>query len=172
MDYQKLIKEYITPLYVFDIDILKERINYLKNKFNKNFNLVYAVKANTFIAKEINPFIERYEICSNGEFEICNNLNINHNKMVISGVNKDRLSIENMLKNYNDILKYTIESITQYELLKDLSSKYKRKIHTLIRLNSGNQFGVSEEDFKYILKENKNNKNIIIDGIEYFSGTQ
>ena len=166
MDYNYIIKNFKTPLYIFNIDELVKRTRYLKDTFK--CGLVYAVKANTFISKEIESDVERFEICSNGEFEICNKLGIDHGKMVISGVYKDYDSIENMISNY-DIGKYTIESLNQFKLLEELSSKYNKEIHVLIRLTSNNQFGVSEEDFKYILKYKKN---IIVDGVEYFSGTQ
>ena len=145
MDYKYIIENIGTPSYVFDINKLDERVNYLKSKLDKKFELVYAVKANTFIAKEIEETVGRFEICSKGEFDICNKLGVSHNKMVISGVNKDRASIEEMMSNYNDILRYTVESVNQYNLLKELSTKYDRKINVLIRLTSGNQFGVSEE---------------------------
>lgn len=170
INYEKIIKEYKTPTYVYDIDTLINRVKYLQDKLSNKYDLVFAVKANTFIPKYIENYISRYEICSAGEFDIVNKLNISHNKMVISGVNKDESAIENMIKNY-DILKYTIESITQFELLSNLSKKYNKQIHVLIRLTSGNQFGVSEEDFKYILK-NIDNNYLLFDGIEYFSGTQ
>ena len=166
MDYNYIVKNFKTPLYIFNIDELVRRTRYLKDSFK--CGLVYAVKANTFISKEIESVVERFEICSNGEFEICNKLGIDHSKMVISGVYKDYDSIENMISNY-DIGKYTIESLNQFELLEELSNKYSKEIHVLIRLTSNNQFGVSEEDFKYILE---NKKNIIVDGVEYFSGTQ
>ena len=165
IDYNKLL-EYKTPLYVFDINVLVDRINYLKRKLNAE--LVYAVKANTFISKEIENDVSRFEICSNGEFEICSNLSIDPKKMVISGVYKDEESISNMLKDY-DIGKYTIESMEQFKLLERLSDKYNKKIHVLIRLTSNNQFGVNEEEVKEIIKTSKH---LIIDGIEYFSGTQ
>ena len=166
MDYNYIIKNFKTPLYIFNIDELVKRTRYLKDTFK--CGLVYAVKANTFIPKEIESDVERFEICSNGEFEICNKLGIDHGKMVISGVYKDYDSIENMISNY-DIGKYTIESLNQFKLLEELSGKYNKQIHVLIRLTSNNQFGVNEEDFRYILR---NKKNIIVDGIEYFSGTQ
>ena len=88
--------------------------------------------------------------------------------MVISGVHKDEPTIDRIMSN-EGIGKYTIESIEQFHLLEKLSKKYNRKVHVLIRLTSNNQFGVNEEEFKYILK---NNKELIIDGLEYFSGTQ
>ena len=170
MDYEKLIQEHGTPTYLYDIETLINRVNYLKSKFDDEIHMVYAVKANTFIAKELEQDVERYEICSPGEFRICNNLSIDRKKMVISGVYKDYETIENMISSYDDIGKYTIESVSQYELLKELTRKYERHIHILIRLTSGNQFGVNEEEFLTILKDK--NEFIMVDGIEYFSGTQ
>ena len=167
MDYSYIVKNFKTPLYIFNIDELIKRTRYLKEVFQ--CGIVYAVKANTFIPKEIEDEVERFEICSSGEFEICNKLGINHKKMVISGVNKDKHFIDYLISNFDDILKYTIESYNQYVLLNELSNKYNKKIHVLIILTSGNQFGVSEEDFIKIIQENNN---LIIDGIEYFSGTQ
>ncbi len=166
-----IIEKYGTPSYVYDIDILLKRVDYLKNKLGNKYDLVYAVKANTFIAKCLENSVARYEICSPGEFAICHKLNINHQKMVISGVYKDRQTIEEMVKNYDDILKYTIESVNQYNLLNELTQKYKRNMHILLRLTSGNQFGITEEELLDIIK-NHQNKLITIDGIEYFSGTQ
>lgn len=168
IDYDYITKKFGTPIYVYDINELDKRIDHLKKSFNNDISLVYAVKANTFIAKEVESMIDKFEICSPGEFEICNNLNINHDKMVISGVYKNYEFIESLVKNY-DINRYTIESIEHFEMLDELSIKYNKKLNVLIRLTSGNQFGVSEEDFKYIIT---NNKNLVIKGIEYFSGTQ
>lgn len=169
--FREVIERFKTPTYLFDINILDARIKYLKNKFSNNIALAYAIKANTFIAKEIEDSVERFEICSNGEFEICQKLNIDHKKMVISGVYKDPTIIESMLRDFDDIGKYTIESLEQYKWLLKFSQKYERQIHVLIRLTSGNQFGVNESELKEIIKNNDNNL-IIIDGIEYFSGTQ
>lgn len=170
MDYEKLIQEHGTPTYLYDIETLINRVNYLKSKFDERIHMVYAVKANTFIAKELENDVDRYEICSPGEFRICNKLSINRKKMVISGVYKDYETIDHMISSYEDIGKYTIESVSQYQLLKELTSKYKRNIHILIRLTSGNQFGVNEEEFLKILQDKS--EFITVDGIEYFSGTQ
>lgn len=168
IDYEYVAKEFKTPMYIYDINELYRRVNYLKSKFDKSVKLIYAVKANTFISKEVDALVEKHEICSPGEFEICKSLNISYDKMVISGVYKDYKFIENLISNY-DINRYTIESINHYNILSDLATKYNKKLNVLVRITSGNQFGVSEEDLKYILK---NNKNLEIKGIEYFSGTQ
>lgn len=169
MNYNSIVKKYGTPLYIYNVDELSKRVEYLKNKLGK-CKLVYAVKANTFIIKEIDKLVDKYEICSIGEFDICNNLNINHKKMVISGVNKSDEFVERLISNY-DIGRYTIESLEHFRKLTKYAKKYNKKINVLIRLTSGNQFGVSEEDFKYVIK-NYDKEFMNICGLEYFSGTQ
>ena len=62
--------------YVFDSDVLLERVKYLKKSLPKNVSLCYAVKANTFIIKELIGCVERFEVCSPGEAEICTETNL------------------------------------------------------------------------------------------------
>ena len=164
-----IIKEYGTPTYVFDGDILRKRVLYLQEKLK--YDLVYAVKANTFIPKIIEDLVARYEICSPGEFTICSDLGINQNQMVISGVYKDYNSIFMMMHDYPNILRYTIESFNQYELLKKLALELNRPIHILLRVTNGNQFGITEKEVFEIIKHNDSDL-IIIEGLEYFTGTQ
>ena len=170
MDYKELIEKYKTPMFLYDSNILNKRINYIKSKINKDYRIIYAVKANTFIIKELDDLVDGYEICSYGEYEICEKLKIDKNKYIISGVNKEKYYIEEMIN--NNVSKFTIESMNQYLLLDELINKYKKKINILIRLTNGNQFGVSKEDFIKIIEFNKNNEYIKISGIEYFTGTQ
>ena len=47
----KIISNYNTPAYVFDINKAKERVQYLRDKLPQNILLCYAIKANTFIVK-------------------------------------------------------------------------------------------------------------------------
>ena len=165
---ENIINKYGTPTYVFDIAKLLKRVEYLKSKLS--FPLVYAVKANTFIIKELENCVSRFEICSSGEYEICDSLNIKDEMMVISGVYKEEDVISNMIKN-RSILRYTVESLNQFNLLKKLAIENKKTVHLLLRLTSGNQFGITKEEIKEIIS-NLDTNYLIIDGLEYFSGTQ
>ena len=42
MDYEKLIEEHGTPTYLYDIETLINRVNYLKSKFDDGIHMVYA----------------------------------------------------------------------------------------------------------------------------------
>ncbi len=167
MNFNNIVKEYTTPLFIFDCDKIKERISYLKSILNTD--ICYAIKANTFVIKEIKENIDRIEICSFGEYKICKENNVPSSIMVISGVNKNYEEIKYIMEN-DDVLRYTIESINQFNLLLDLTNKLKKKINILPRITSYNQFGITYEELEYIL-QNKN-EYMSLKGIEYFSGTQ
>lgn len=168
----KLINDVETPFYVFDIDVLKSRINYLKKMMPMNVTLCYAMKANPFLVKEIDDIIEKYEVCSYGEYKICEELGVDLEKLVISGVYKDKESMEDILSKRKKVNLLTIESLNQIELLDKLTKKNKRSMNLILRLTSGNQFGMKEEDIEYILNNRGLYDYLNIVGIQYFSGTQ
>ena len=169
---KKLINEVSTPFYVFDIDVLRERIDYLNSMMPENVHLCYAMKANPFVVKEIDEIIEKYEICSYGEWNIAKKMGVSDSKMVISGVYKDEISIEDILNNYKNGEVFTIESLNQIELLNKLTKEKKKVINIILRLTSGNQFGMCEEEIIEILENRAKYEYLNIMGIQYFSGTQ
>jgi len=169
---EKILKNHETPIYVFDIDKLKRRINFLRGNLTKRLELCYAIKANTFIVKEINDDVERFEVCSPGEYSICEESDITPEKIVISGVYKTPSVIQHMITTNRKIGRYTVESLEQLKLLDELSKKHKVKLNVLLRLTSGNQFGINEEDIEKIISEKDSYTNLNFEGIQYFSGTQ
>ena len=171
MNYEKLISELQTPFYAFDLDALRKRIEFIKSSLPNHIDLCYAVKANTFIINEAEKYVPRLEVCSPGEFEICEALSVPMKKIVLSGVYKTPDFIERVITQYEDVGIYTIESVRQYELLKALCEKHGRKIDILVRINSKSQFGVTEDDFDYIISD-CNPVYMTIKGIQYFSTTQ
>lgn len=169
---KKLINEVSTPFYVFDINVLRDRIDYLNSMMPENVHLCYAMKANPFVVKEIDEIIEKYEICSYGEWNIAKKMGVSDSKMVISGVYKDEISMEDILNNYKNGEVFTIESLNQIELLNKLTKEKKKVINIILRLTSGNQFGMCEEEIIEILENRDKYEYLNIMGIQYFSGTQ
>ncbi len=169
MNFEELALKYGTPLYVFNIDEIKKRIEYLRRKL-PNIGLCFAIKANSFVIKEIIDDVDRLEVCSNGEYEICKSLEIDKNKIVLSGVYKNEDDFFSIMANKEQVGHFTIESLTQYELLKKLAIKHDRNIDILVRLTSGNQFGINEDEVEKVFADKC--PNITIKGLEYFAGTQ
>lgn len=58
-----------TPSYIFDTDMLMERLSWTAGKLCPA-KLCFAVKANPFLVGFMDAFVERYEVCSPGEFHI------------------------------------------------------------------------------------------------------
>ena len=169
---ENILNNFETPIYVFDIDKLKQRIQFLRDNLTKRLELCYAIKANTFIVKEINDDVDRFEVCSPGEYSICEESNITPEKIVISGVYKTPSVIDYMITSCPNIGRYTVESIEQLNLLDELSKKHNKKLKVLLRLTSGNQFGINEEDIENIISKKDSYTNLYFEGIQYFSGTQ
>ena len=169
---ENILNNFETPIYVFDIDKLKQRIKFLRENLTKRLELCYAIKANTFIVKEINDDVDRFEVCSPGEYSICEEANITPEKIVISGVYKTPSVIDYMITSSPNIGRYTVESIEQLNLLDELSKKHNINLKVLLRLTSGNQFGINEEDIEDIISKKDSYTNLYFEGIQYFSGTQ
>ena len=54
-----------TPSYVFDTDILTERARWIADTI-RPAKLCFAMKANPFLVKVLDGYVERYEVCSPG----------------------------------------------------------------------------------------------------------
>lgn len=171
-----LLKENIgrfgTPAYVFDLDILKERVEKIKNLLGSKAKICYAMKANPFIIRPMNEYIDKYEVCSPGEYEICYRHGIAPEKIIVSGVNKTMDSMERILGLSNGKGIFTIESKMHYDILSKLCSQKNLNIRVLIRLSSGNQFGVDKEEFEKIAGLVAEDEHLSLYGIHYYSGTQ
>lgn len=167
-----VLRRQMTPCYIFDTQVLKERIQYIKDRLPRNLKLCYAIKANPFVTKSAAEVAERVELCSPGEVKISLKAGVDPQRMVISGVYKTPAYIEWLARTYPDIGVYTVESMEQLALLFKAGKENRRTIPVLLRLTSGNQFGLDEEEIFSIIRDRDLYKEIDIRGIQYFSGTQ
>ena len=168
----RLLQENKTAFYVFDIEKLKARIAHLQAALPPEVVLCYAVKANTFITKELIDTIHRFEVCSPGEAEICRAVGVPSENMVISGVYKTPEVMEAMVADPGFHPIYTVESLEQYELFRRLAKQYGRTLPLLLRLTNGSQFGINKGDIEAIVARRGETPEVDILGIQFFSGTQ
>lgn len=170
--YEEVVSKIATPAYVFDTDVLCQRIQYIHDILGDRVHLCYAMKANPFIIKSIENYIDRYEVCSHGEFEICERSQIEMDKVVLSGVYKAEKDVERVVSQYRDTIVYTSESVNQFHLIHKYASQVGCKVKTLLRITTGNQFGLSEEELCTIIEKREEYHFVDIIGIQHFSGTQ
>lgn len=169
---EKIISTYGTPLHVLEEEVLRKRIAYLRSSLPPEVQLCYAVKANTFIMAAIRGLVDCYEVCSPGELQICQEQKLPPEQLVISGVYKTPDVMEELMGTGTPIRCYTVESMQQFRLLSRLAQQYSCHIRLLLRLTSGNQFGLDEEEIRGILRDHAKSPWLDIRGIQYFSGTQ
>ncbi|MEG0365386.1 MAG: alanine racemase [Coprobacillus sp.] len=170
--YDEVVSQISTPAYVFDTDVLCDRIQFIRNLLGERVHLCYAMKANPFIIKSIENYIDRYEVCSHGEFEICERAKVSIDKVVLSGVYKAKKDVERVVSEYRDSIVYTSESVNQFHLINESATQVGCKVKMLLRVTTGNQFGISEEELCSIIKNRADYPFIEIIGIQHFSGTQ
>jgi len=164
--------EYGTPSYVFDIDELTKRITKISDILGDDINLCYAMKANPLLVDSMKPIVGKFEVCSPGEFAICEREHIEMNRIVLSGVNKEKSDIEHVMDDCGGVGIYTIESLNQFAILNECASKRKITISVLLRVTSGNQFGLDEEVIEQLISDRAQYKYIDFKGIQCYSGTQ
>lgn len=167
----ELCKSFPTPMYAFEEKKLAERVSYIKSRFG-GIKICYAVKANPFIVKLLSSSVSRFEVCSGGEYHICNESGIDIEKLVISGVYKTPSVIEEIFARDGDMPIFTAESARQAELIENLAEKYGKRVRLILRLSSGNQFGLSENDIIDIIRKKADSKLFEMLGLQYYSGTQ
>ena len=163
---------YGTPTYIFDVREVEARIRLLRSLLPEGTGLCFAVKANPFLIPYVADMVDRLEVCSPGEYEICIQTEIAPEKIVVSGVNKTYESMKRILSYSKGAGIYTIESEEHAKILRTLAEKNQMQLSVLIRLSSGNQFGVDAETFIRLAKEVQESPYLTLAGVHYYAGTQ
>lgn len=174
-----------TPYYVFDTDEFAKRAAMIRAaldcKGGRRIPLCFSIKANPFLLHRLPEGLDHVEVCSPGELEICIALGVKPESIIYSGVMKEKCDIERAVSYGAGIL--TCESIRHAALISEVMLECiqegaheaefaETKAHVILRLTSGNQFGMSLEDIEYIISRPDEFKGIAVMGIHYYSGTQ
>ena len=113
-DLKRGVKKYATPLYVYDLDAVEETLTAFRLKFWDTADLCFAMKANPFLTGKMEKYVDRIEVCSMGEYRICRVLGIAPEKLLISGVLKQKEDILEILEECGGTCAYTVESLNQF----------------------------------------------------------
>lgn len=169
------LKNYLTiqtPAYLFDMDVFQKQIGKVRQAWGK-IGLCFSVKANPFLVGKTPETIDYLEVCSPGELEICMERGVDPARIIFSGVNKTKESVQRAVDLSVKIL--TAESLLHAKLIQEAAGAKGVCVKVLLRLSAGSQFGMSEEDLTGILadwNEKRAYTNLDIIGIHFFSGTQ
>ena len=158
-----------TPAYYFDADSFAERAAFVKGML-PNIPLTFSIKANPFLLNCLPETIVHVEVCSPGELAICQRCGIPGSRIIYSGVNKELRDMTAAVRYGADMV--TAESIQHAGLAQQAAQQAGVVQKVLLRLTSGNQFGMSEEDILSLLTQVQDYPNLQFYGIHYYSGTQ
>lgn len=169
---RSIAEEYPTPAYVFQIDELKKRVGMIKNHIGERVKICYAMKANPFLIKPLIDMIDCYEVCSPGEFRICERNEIPMEQIVLSGVYKEYKDMLHAIKTYGGAGIFTIESMEQLHLLEKCAKQSEVTVHVILRVTSGNQFGMEEEEICGVIEKREEYTRLDFVGLQQYTGTQ
>lgn len=159
-----------TPFYCFDMAVLTARLNQIREAIGPHVHIVYAMKANPLITAAIAPLVDALEVCSPGEYRICERAGVPMEKIVLSGVHKEEADVLRAIRRGVGTL--TVESAAQFALIARCAEQTGRTVRVLLRLTSGNQFGLDPDTLRAIVARRADAPRIRIAGIQLYSGTQ
>ena len=159
-----------TPAYVFDTDVFRDRIARTSRLLGSRAKLCYAMKANPFLAGTAE--LDRYEVCSPGEFAICERIGIPMSSIVLYGVYKAETDLKRVIPAYGKLLTFTAESLRQFQQINAIAQANGLCVRLLLRLSSGNQFGIERNEIIDLIKNRSLFTGVDIIGLQNFSGTK
>lgn len=165
-----LAKQYGTPLYYLDGDILRNNIRHLRSLLPKEVAICFSVKSNPWFVETALKEAEFVEICSPGEMRLCLERNIPVSCLLAGGVSKTENECAFLAKLEHH--RTSVESQHQLRILSHQAKKYGVELPVQLRLSSGNQFGMSFEEIQNILLHQDMYPGIRFVGLHYYSGTQ
>lgn len=158
-----------TPCYIYDENILYNRIRYIKKQLGINYRLCYSMKANPWLLPYVKDHVDRIEVCSHGEFYICKECGIIPEQIIYTGVNKQKNEINEAI--LYGIRCFNVESLCNLEFIQDAAETNDVIVNLYFRLSSGNQFGMSEDDVLKAFDIAQKNKHLNVKGLHFFAGT-
>ena len=169
---REIVETHGTPAYLFDTDIFGTRIENIRKIMGGRADICYAMKANPFLTEAAAKTADSLEVCSHGEYSICRQLLVDADKLVLSGVNKDKTEILEVMREAG-VGTYTAESLQQLFNLESCAMECDlTQVPVLIRLSSGNQFGKDEATVYDVVANRRRYAHLEFVGIQFYSGTQ
>lgn len=150
-----LVKEYKTPLYVMDEDVIRNNCNRLKYSFSSSLfdtEIIYASKA--FLTKEMVKLIDEeglsLDVVSLGECYTAIQAGLNPSRIYFHGNNKSEEELVFALKHHVGTI--VIDNLDEFLLLQSLAKDYYPSL--LLRINTG----VEAHTHEYIKTTTHNSK--------------
>lgn len=162
-------KKWKAPFYLFHEATLVRNIQLLGSCFGGKIDVAYAMKANPWLAPAAATEAEYIEVSTDGELELCRFYGIPGKKIVLDGVCRTDHTLEKALE--MGVKRICIDSPGQMRQLTGIF-RGEGKIEVLLRLSSGNRFGMDVEEIGQCAELGRHCGTVRIVGVQYYPGTQ
>lgn len=157
VDAIKLGKEFGTPLYVYDIALIRQRARGFKETFEKHnikAQVAYASKAFSTVAmvQVVDQEGLSLDVVSGGELYTALAANFPKERIHFHGNNKSRAELEMAIK--EDIGCIVVDNFYEIALLQELTEQHDKKMPVLLRLTPG----IEAHTHDYILTGQEDSK--------------
>ena len=188
IDFKQLAQEYKTPLYIYNLDYMREQYTELKDAFKARKSILcYAVKANSnlSVVRHFAKMGSGADCVSIGEVRRAFLAGIPAYKIIFSGVGKSDDEIREAIE--KDILYINVESEAELGRVELIAKELKKKARISIRVNPNidpqthpyistglhdNKFGVDLNSAKRMYIRANNSENLDPVGIHFHIGSQ
>ena len=186
--FENIAKEFGTPCFVYDENLISENYNQIKNIFVKDKrNVFYSVKANSSLSilKLLYNLGSGFDIVSMGELDRVLKIGADPKKIVYSGVGKSEDDIKRSIE--EGIYCINVESFSELKRINKISNELKKNAPVAIRVNPNidpgsheyistgleeTKFGISLKNMMDAFIYASEQKYIDLLGIDYHIGSQ
>lgn len=158
-----IVKKYGSPLYIYDTNSIKNSFEALNDIIKPlNGNIHFAIKANDNlgIIKYLKQLGSGADVVSVGELKRCLKVEIDPQKIIFSGVGKEKDEIEFAI--LNNVKQINAESLEELNEVISISKKLKKLVNVALRVN----LDINSRTHKKISTGDENSKfGIIINDI-------
>lgn len=156
-----LAKNFGTPLFVYDLELVERKYTALRKRLSKNVKIFYALKANSNLAvvEKLASLGCGADIASDGEFAVAKKAGFKD--IIFSGPGKTNENIKKVGKIYS----YHVESLNEAQRLEKIvpnqniglrvNASFEVKNGVIATSGGSQKFGIDEEKLPEVIKEIK-----------------
>ncbi len=167
MDFNSLKDKYNTPLYIYDVDLMKNIIKQYQENFKSRFfdtEIIYASKALNIKAmlRLLMRFDLSLDVVSHGELFTAKSVNFPFNKIYFHGNNKSFDELEFAILNNIGVI--VVDNLNELNKIDFITKKIQKNVNVYIRLN----LGIEAHTHKYIVTSHIDSKfGVLYGSMEY-----
>ena len=179
-------KKYGTPFFLYDVDVVRERISALHRAFNGRFQIAMSLKANPNpnLIRKFLADVQWFDVASLGEFLLATIAGVPADRIVFIGPGKTVTELETAVSSSIGLL--VVESMQEICHVDRISRTFGKRTNVLLRVNPdfrqasagmqmggvSSQFGIGIDELQLAVNLIKTLDHMCFKGIHVYLGSQ